>query len=61
MKKNSSLLALEIVWISTGLICFFTSIRLIATTGGWKSIIFAVMALISFAFAWIRHSMRKKG
>ena len=61
MKKNSSLLVLEIIWISTGLICLLISIRVLATTGGSKSIIFAVMALISFAFAWIRHSMRKKG
>jgi hypothetical protein len=58
--RNSSLLVLEIIWIATGVLCIGAGIRLALTTGGNKIFIFALMALISFVFAWLRHKQRKK-
>jgi len=58
--RNSSILVLEIIWITTGVLCTAAGIRLAVTGGGSKILIFAVMALISFFFAWLRHNQRKK-
>jgi len=58
--RNSSLLVLEIIWITTGILCIAAGIRFAIITGGSKIIIFALMALISFVFAWRRHNQRKK-
>jgi membrane associated rhomboid family serine protease len=58
--RNSSLLILEIIWIVTGILSVVAAIRFAMTTGGSKIIIFALMALISFLFAWMRHRQRKK-
>jgi len=58
--KNSSLLILEIIWIVTGVLCIAAGIRYAITTGGSKIFIFALMSLISFVFAWLRHRQRKK-
>jgi len=58
--RNSSLLVLEIVWIATGILCIGAGIRFAFITGGNKVFIFALMALISFIFAWLRHNQRKK-
>jgi hypothetical protein len=58
--RNSSLLVLEIVWISTGVLCIVAGIRFAFTTGGNKVFLFALMAVISFIFAWLRHNQRKK-
>jgi len=58
--RNSSLLILEIIWIVTGILSVIVAIRFAMTTGGSKIIIFALMALISFLFAWMRHRQRKK-
>jgi len=60
MRRNSSLLVLEIIWITTGVLCLAASIRTVVTDGGSKIFIFAFMALISFLFAWMRHNQRKK-
>jgi hypothetical protein len=57
--RNSSLLALEIIWIATGVLCMGAGIRFALTTGGNKIFIFAMMSLISFVFAWLRHKQRK--
>jgi hypothetical protein len=58
--RNSSLLVLEIIWIITGILCVAAGIRFAVTTGGSKIFIFALMALISFVFSWLRHKQRKK-
>jgi hypothetical protein len=51
---------LEIIWIATGVLCIAAGIRFALTTGGSKIYIFALMALIAFVFAWLRHKQRKK-
>jgi len=58
--RNSSLLVIEIIWIATGALCVAACIRFAITNGGSKIYIFALMALISFVFAWMRHQQRKK-
>jgi hypothetical protein len=58
--RNSSLLILEIIWIATGVVSLGAGVRYAFTTGGNKVYIFALMALISFLFAWLRHKQRKK-
>jgi uncharacterized membrane protein YczE len=58
--KNSSLLILEIIWIATGILCISAGIRFAITGGSGKIPVFAIMALICFVFAWIRHKQRKK-
>jgi hypothetical protein len=51
---------LEIIWIATGTLCIGAGVKNALTTGGNKIFIFALMALISFLFAWLRHKERKK-
>ena len=60
MMRNSSLLVLEIIWSITGVFSLIISIRILLTTGDSKFLIFALMALVSFLFAWLRHKERKK-
>jgi uncharacterized membrane protein YczE len=58
--RNSSLLVLEIIWIAVGVLCITAGISFAITSGSSKIPIFALMALICFVFAWIRHNQRKK-
>ena len=58
--RNSSLLAMEIIWIATGTLCLVAAIKLAFTDGGKEIIIFALMALISFIFGWLKEKQRKK-
>jgi len=58
--RNSSLLILEIIWWATGIISIIVGIRIAFTDGGTKTLIFILMALVSFLFAWMRHKQRKK-
>jgi hypothetical protein len=58
--NKKSLLVLEIVWISVGIICIIAGIRLAIKTGGSGRFTFFIMALVSFVFAFIRHRQRKK-
>jgi hypothetical protein len=58
--RNSSLLILEIIWWATGIISIAAGIRFAVTGGGIKILLFIVMALVSFLFAWLRHQQRKK-
>jgi hypothetical protein len=58
--NKKSLLVLEIVWITVGVICIAAGIRFEITTGGSRVFIFIIMAIVSFAFAWMRHRQRKK-
>lgn len=61
MMRNSSVLAIEIIWIATGVLCIAAGIRFTVTNGPGKIPIFALMALVCFVFAWIRDRQRKKG
>jgi hypothetical protein len=59
--SNKSLIVMEIIWIITGILCVIGGIRLALSGGGGNKIfVFAVMAMVSFAFAWFRHNKRKK-
>lgn len=58
--KNSSLLILEIIWWATGAASLAAAIRFAFTEGGSKTLIFILMAVVSFLFAWFRHKQRKK-
>jgi len=58
--NNKLQVAIEVIWVITGLLCIVAGIRYATTTGGSKTYLFAIMALISFAFAWYRHNLRKK-
>jgi membrane protein implicated in regulation of membrane protease activity len=51
---------MEVLWIATGVISLAAGVRFAVTTGGNKVYIFALMAIISFLFAWLRHKQRKK-
>ena len=53
---------MEIVWIGTGILSIAAGIRYVIASGSSsKILIFALMALVCFVFAWIRHKQRKKG
>jgi hypothetical protein len=54
------LLVLEIVWIIVAILCIAAGIRYLIKFDGSRIIIFFLMALVSIAFAWIRHRQRKK-
>ena len=58
--RVKSILILEIIWIVTGLLCTGMSIRIAVSGGGREILIFVLMAVISFMFAWLRHNQRKK-
>lgn len=52
---------LEIIWIITGILCIAAGINLFIKNGYENRIlIFAAMAVISFLYAWFRHSKQKK-
>jgi hypothetical protein len=59
--NNKYLLILEIIWWATGAVSLAVAIRIASTEGGNKPILFFLMALVSFLFAWLRHKQRKKG
>jgi hypothetical protein len=59
--SNKYLLILEIIWWATGAVSLAVAIRIAAMEGGNKPILFLLMALVSFLFAWLRHKQRKKG
>jgi uncharacterized RDD family membrane protein YckC len=58
--RNSSILIVEIIWWATGIISIAASIRFAINDGGIKILIFILMAIVSFLFAWMRHQQRKK-
>jgi hypothetical protein len=58
--NKKTLLILEIIWITVGLICLVAGVQYALKTGGPRVFIFLLMALISFTFAWFRHNQRKK-
>jgi hypothetical protein len=58
--RNSPLLAMEIIWIATGVLSVAAAIKFAIGSGGDRTIIFALMGVISFIFAWLRHKQRKK-
>ncbi len=58
--SNKYLLILEIIWWATGAVSLAAAIRFAVTEGGNKIILFILMDLVSFLFAWLRHQQRKK-
>jgi hypothetical protein len=59
--RNKTSLLLEIVWIFTGILCIAAGIRNAIASGSSSKIpIFALMALVCFIFALIRHRQRTK-
>ena len=58
--RNSSLLAMEIIWIATGVLSVAAAIKFAIVSEGDRTIIFALMGVVSFIFAWLRHKQRKK-
>jgi hypothetical protein len=58
--RNSSLLALEIVWIIIGIASIAAGVKYAISPGGMKTIVFFIMALVAFLFAFVRHTQRKK-
>jgi hypothetical protein len=57
--KSRSLLILEIVWIVVGLASIAAGIRSFIFKGGNQWLMFLLMTVISFGFAWVRHTQRK--
>jgi hypothetical protein len=55
------ILILEIIWIATGFLSIAAGIRYAIRTGGAGVLIFVLLAIISFLFAWFRHRQRKNG
>lgn len=61
MTSNKYNLILEIVWIIMGLLCIAAGTRLFIIKGyETRVLLIALMAVISFLFAWFRHTRRKK-
>lgn len=54
------LFALEIIWSLTGIFALILGIRHAVLIGGSRTFVFAIIAIISFLFAWLRHRERKK-
>jgi hypothetical protein len=54
------MLVLEIAWIIIGIVCVVAGIRSAIIDGGYRFLIFFLMALVAFLFAWFRHTQRKK-
>lgn len=59
--SNKYLLILEIIWWATGSVSLAVAVRIAATEGGNRTILFILMALVSFLFAWLRRKQRKNG
>jgi|WetSurMetagenome_2_1015567.scaffolds.fasta_scaffold01342_11 hypothetical protein len=52
---------LEIIWIITGMLCLAAGLRYFILNGySNRLLLFLLMAVISFLYAWFRHSQRKK-
>jgi hypothetical protein len=58
--NKKALLVLEIIWITVGVLSLVAGIFYGIKTGGSKTFVFLLMGLVSFVFAYIRHSQRKK-
>jgi hypothetical protein len=59
MNKKSSLI-LEIIWLTTGILCIAAGTKMALGNGGSKVLVLFSMALISFLFGWQHHRQRKK-
>jgi uncharacterized membrane protein len=58
--KNSAHLVMLIIWITAGLLSLAAGIRSVIEYNGDKVLIFILMAIVSFLFAWHRYRQRKK-
>lgn len=61
MMNKKFLLVIEIVWIATGIMAIVAGIKYALATGGAGILIFLLIAVVAFLFAWLRHRQRKKG
>jgi len=57
---GKSNLILEIVWLITGFLCLAAVFRYLMNGYDRRILIFVLMAVVSFLFAWYRHRQRKK-
>jgi len=57
---GKSNLILEIVWLITGFLCLAAGFRYLLNGYDRRILIFVLMAVVSFLFAWYRHRQRKK-
>jgi hypothetical protein len=55
------ILILEIIWIATGILSIAAGIRYAIRTGGSGVLIFVLLSVISFLFAWFRHRQSNNG
>jgi len=60
MNKKTLLQAIEIIWISIGILCLIVVARELFITGGDKAWLFGIMSAVAFLLAGIRHRQRKK-
>jgi hypothetical protein len=58
--NKKALLVLEVIWITVGVLSLVAGFFYGIKTGGSKVFVFLLMGLVSFVFAYIRHSQRKK-
>jgi len=58
--NKKAVLAIEIVWITLGLLCLTVTFREIIITKGDRAWIFGLMSAVAFLMAWIRDRQRKK-
>ncbi len=58
--NKKSLLLIEIIWVTLGIVCLGIAIREISANGIKSGLLYLVMAAGAFVLAWIRDSQRKK-
>jgi hypothetical protein len=58
--NKKAILAIEIIWVSLGLLCLAVTFRELLITKGGRGWIFALMSGVAFLMAWIRDRQRKK-
>ncbi len=58
--NKKAILAIEIIWITLGILCLMITIRELFITRGGKAWIFGLMAALAFVLAWVRDRQRKK-
>ncbi|MFN8239244.1 MAG: hypothetical protein U0X39_00600 [Bacteroidales bacterium] len=58
--KNRFALVIEIIWVVVGMFSLYSAARSLKIPGDRHYIVFLLMAMVSFAFALVRHKQRKK-
>lgn len=57
--NKKAILAIEIIWITLGILCLAIFFREIIIKGG-RAWLFALMSAVAFLMGWIRDVQRKK-